>query len=385
MVVRIPVNPRLIDWAVDRSGLEPTALDRRFPKLPEWQSGHLAPTFNQLQDFANATHAPLGFLFLQEPPDEPMPIPDYRTLGNESVGRPSPDLLDTIYLCQLRQDWYRDHASEEGTAPLAFVGSCNHSSPITPVADEIRRAINFGLEDRAVFSNWESALRKLIDSIEDLGVLVMVSGIVGTNTHRKLEPKEFRGFALTDSVAPLIFVNGSDTKAAQIFTLIHELAHIWAGETALSDARMGTAISNEGELWANRVAAEVLIPLVSIRQEYKQSVEIAELERLAKRYRVSTLVVLKRIHDAGFLEWDDFQSVYESEHARVVAIMKARQEGGSGGNYYYTQPLRISRHFARAVIVDALEGRTLYRDAYRLLGMARHETFSHMATELGVG
>jgi Zn-dependent peptidase ImmA (M78 family) len=162
------------------------------------------------------------------------------------------------------------------------------------------------------------------------------------------------------------------------------LAHIWAGETALSDARMARKVKNEGELWANEVAAEVLVPLASIRNEYHQNLDVAELERLAKLYKVSTLVVLKRIHDAGFLKWNTYQAWYKDELARIMTLVNARQQSGGGGNYYYTQPIRISRHFARAVIVDAFEGRTLYRDAYHLLGAAKRETFDNLASELGV-
>lgn len=383
-VVRVPVEPTLLTWAADRSGVDRGSLNKRFPKLHVWETGQLDPTFNQLQDFASATHAPLGYLFLSKPPVEQLPIPDFRTVKNSGIARPSPDLLDTIYLCQSRQDWYREHAVAEDYDRVPFVGSVSVGDPIEVVAGQIQRAIKFGLSERASFSNSDDALRRLIDLIEDTGVLVMVSGIVGSNTHRGLNVDEFRGFALADQHAPLIFVNGADSKAAQIFTLIHELAHIWSGESALSDARMARKATNDGEMWANQVAAEVLVPLASILNEYRDSLEVPELERLAKLYKVSTLVVLKRIHDAGFLKWKTYQARYKDELERIMALVDARKQSGGGGNYYYTQPIRISRHFARAVIVDALEGRTLYRDAYHLLGAARRETFDNLATELGV-
>jgi len=383
MAVRMPVRPELLAWAADRAGLADEELERRFPKFAEWHSGELTPTFKQLEHFAKAAHAPLGYFFLDEPPEEPIPIPDFRTMGNAQVRRASPDLLETIYLCQMRQDWYREHAAAEGFDPLSFVGSVDASTPVELVADDIRKQIGFGLDGRARFQNWEDARRQLIDSIEGLGVLVMVSGIVGGNTRRKLNPDEFRGFALSDAVVPLIFVNGADTKAAQIFTLMHELAHIWAGETALSDARMSATDGHARELWANRVAAEVLLPLIALRTEYRGMPDVGELQRIAKHFRVSTLVVLKRIFDAGYLTWDDYRIRYDEELERVLAIMRQRNSG-DGGNWHKTQPLRISRHFARAVIVDALEGRTLYRDAYALLGTAKHETFQRMARELAV-
>lgn len=383
-MVRVLVAPALLNWAVDRARMGDVELQRRFPKFDEWESGAESPTLKQLEKFANATHAPLGFLFLQAPPLEVLPIPDYRTLGNANIRRPTPDLLDTIYICQGRQEWYRQFALARGFDPLPFVGTVAVGDPVEPTADEIRRTIGFTLPQRGGFQNGDDALRRLIDTIESVGILVMVSGIVGGNTHRILDKDEFRGFALADRVAPLIFVNGSDTKAAQIFTLVHELVHIWVGETALSDAAMATASTNTGEAWANSVAAEILVPLASIRTAFAGTVDANELRRLANRYRVSTLVILKRLFDAGFIPWADYQDQYADELDRLMAIIGRQRQGPGGGDFYNTQPLRVSQHFARAVIVDALEGGTLFRDAYGLVGTAKHETFIKLGEHLGV-
>jgi Zn-dependent peptidase ImmA (M78 family) len=176
-------------------------------------------------------------------------------------------MLDTIYLCQDRQEWYRGHATAHGYGPVDFVGTATTGDRPALVADRIRSLLSFDVVDRGVFDSWEDALRRLIDRIEGIGVLVMVSGIVGTNTRRVLRPEEFRGFALADPMAPLIFINGSDTKAAQIFTMIHELAHIWLGESALSDAAMTARQGQEAELWCNQVAAEELVPQAVLRSD----------------------------------------------------------------------------------------------------------------------
>ena len=109
-MTRIPVNPELLTWARERAGLESLALAGRFPKLSEWEAGELQPTLRQLEDFARAVHVAVGYLFLPAPPQEPLPIPDFRTLADRDLSRPSPNLLDTIYLCQQRQDWFRDYA-----------------------------------------------------------------------------------------------------------------------------------------------------------------------------------------------------------------------------------------------------------------------------------
>jgi Zn-dependent peptidase ImmA (M78 family) len=382
MVVRVPVNPGLLTWAVERVGWTEAEVHEKVPKFDSWVSGDSKPTLKQLEDFAHKTRAPVGYLFLPEPPEEEIPIPDFRTIGNAGIRRPSPDLLDTIYGAEMRQDWYRNFVLSRDYDELEFVGSVATNSSVITAATTIRDALAFDLGSRGAFTNYEGALRTLIDAIQDLGVLVMVSGIVGNNTHRVLDPNEFRGFAITDKHAPLIFVNGADTKAAQIFTMIHELAHIYLGESALSDAQMAGPAGNDHEQWCNLVAAEVLVPLASIKTTYRGTPTLDELNRLARVYRVSTLVVLKRIFDAGFLSWDDYRGQYDAELDRVLAVMK--QSKSQGGDFYLTQPIRLGRHFMRAVIIDTLEGRTLHRDAYNLLGTAKHETFERMASELGV-
>ncbi|UCA48533.1 ImmA/IrrE family metallo-endopeptidase [Streptomyces sp. WA6-1-16] len=382
MTVRVHVEPALLHWAVKRAGWPREKLTKRFPKFDDWVNGNVQPTLKQLESFAHSTHAPLGLLFLPTPPDEPVPIPDMRTLRNQAIEQPSADLLDTIYSCQSRQEWYRDYANTHGHPTLDFAGSARVSNNPKEVASKIRSMLHFSVSERTSSATWQEALRSLIDRIENLGVLVMVSGIVGADTHRKLNPEEFRGFALADPVAPLIFVNGADTKAAQIFTMVHELAHIWLGESALSDAPMASKAENSAELWCNRVAAEVLVPLDDIRRDYTGNLTVAELERLSRRYRVSTLVVLKRLYDAHFLRWDDYQERYSVELSRIKAIMKA-SEGTPGGDFYNTHPLRLSRQFARAVISDTYEGGTAFRDAYHLLGTKKHETFQNLAEKIG--
>lgn len=383
MVTRVSVAPELLRWAVERAGWDAEAVSSRAPELEKWVSGG-HPTLKQLEKFANATHTPLGLFFLPEPPEERIPIPDMRTMGNNEVTRPSVDLLDTIYLCQNRQEWYGGYAIAHGFAPLPFVGSMTTSAPPETAADSIRSALRFGVPDRSGFGSTEETRRRLVDRIEDIGVLVMISGIVGGNTRRVLRPEEFRGFALTDPLAPLIFINGSDTKAAQIFTMVHELAHVWLGESALSDAAMAAPQGDETELWCNRVAAEVLVPLSSLRDDYGGRPTTEELDRLARRYRVSTLVVLRQIFAARLLTWEEFEQHYSEESDRIDAILASHRDGALGGNYYYTQPLRLSRSFARAVVASTFEGSTGYREAYRLLGTRKNKTFRNLAAELGV-
>lgn len=403
MTVRVEIAPDVLQWAVERAGWDAETVRQRVGQFDEWVTGAQQPTLKQAEKFANDTHTPFGLLFLSEPPHEDIPIPDMRTVRNVGVGgagkggaglgedgtpKPSGDLLDTIYLCQDRQDWYRTYALESGIRAPEFVGSVDVRASPVEVAERMRELLGFTMAERAKFTSWEAALRGLIELIENAGVLVMISGIVGSNTRRILNPEEFRGFALSNPVAPLIFVNGRDTKAAQIFTLVHELAHIWLGASALSDASMVEGSGVGAEQWCNQVAAEVLVPLKHLRENYAgdAGTDVAsteELERLAKQYRVSTLVVLKRLFDAGFLPRKDYRKLYEGERHRVMTLGKNRKKG-DGGNFYNTQLMRLGRPFTQAVITSTLEGTTSYREAFSLLGTKQRATFDRLGEKLGV-
>ena len=378
--MRVEVNPRMLRWALERARLDPLGLTKRFPKLEAWEDGEAQPTLRQLEDFAHATHVPIGYLFLQEPPVETVPIPDFRTRSDTLVRRPSPDLLETIYLCQQRQEWYRDFARSAGEEALAFVGSLKVESDVAAAAASIRDTLGFDLARRQAAPTWSEALREFIAAADAAGVLVMSSGIVASNTHRKLDPDEFRGFAMADTLAPVVFINGADSRSAQMFTLAHELAHIWAGESAVSDAEARTVPAHRVERWCNQVAAELLVPLDLLRQQIVKGEDLqAQMNRLARRFKVSTLVVLRRIHDAGALSREAFWRAYDAELERLRAMPT-----GTGGNFYLSVPVRVSRRFARALVGSTLEGQTLYRDALRMLGFSKMKTFDELGRKLGV-
>lgn len=357
MTVRVEVSPCLLSWARTRSGIDDKVWSKRFPHYEAWLSGAKTPTLKQVEEFAKKTYTPVGHFFLDEPPAEGVPIPDFRTVGDRPVAATA-DLLDTVYTCQARQAWYRDHQLLNNEQPLDFVASATLASPPERIAERMRRFLNWTVSTRQKYTSSDMALTRLRESAEEIGVLVMISGIVGSNTHRKLDPGEFRGFALADPLAPVVFVNGSDAKAAQLFTLAHELAHIWLGETALSDLEPRSSQHHEQERWCNQVAAELLVPMAEFQSELNPGLGVHDqLQPLATQFRVSTQVVLIRMREAGMLSWDQLMDALQAERERIAEIAVLR---GKGGNFYNTKPVQVGKRFTRALIGSTLEGRTTY-------------------------
>jgi Zn-dependent peptidase ImmA (M78 family)/transcriptional regulator with XRE-family HTH domain len=381
MITRVQVEPALLHWASERSGHDLSAYSERFPQLASWATGESSPTLRQLENFARATHTPIGYLFLKRPPLEAVPLPDFRTLRSEQTRRPSADLLDIIYVCQQRQEWYRDFARSNGDHPLPFVGSVSLSADIVETAAKIRSALGFDVEERRRMPTWADALRLFIDQADQAGIMVMCSGVVLNNTHRVLDPKEFRGFAMADALAPLIFVNGTDSKAAQMFTLAHELAHVWLGQSALSDAEASSVTSNDVESWCNQVAAELLVPLSELRKIYDPTQDLEQAKSaVARHFKVSTLVALRRISDAGGLTRARLWEAYGTEVARLEALPAK----SGGGNFHLTEAVRVSKRFARALVASTWEGRSSFTEAFRLLGIKRIETLRSFGESLGM-
>lgn len=389
-MIRAPVNPQMLSWARQRVGLERDDLVRRFKKLPEWEAGAMKPTLKQLESFARTVHVPVGYFFLDELPKEESPIPDFRTVAGQPVTDPSPDLLEMIYACQERQSWYRDFALATQEPELDFIGSAHVSMRPEETAEAMRETLGLDLSTSKRLSDTDTLLRLLTKQAEDAGVLVMGSGIVASNTRRVLDTNEFRGFALADPLAPLIFINRTDSKTGQMFTLAHELAHLWLGASALSNvnSESKSEISDQRreESWCNKVAAELLVPITGLRERINESLqqheELAEtLSRLEKIFKVSKLVLLRRLFDASYLDREDFETAWEKELMRLNA---SKQPKNTGGDFRRTTLSRVGRKFAEALIINTLEGQTLYRDAFQMLGLSGAETFKNLARELDV-
>jgi len=280
-----------------------------------------------------------------------------------------------------RQGWMRDYLLKQNADPLNYVNSVRVEEEPERIAEKIRCVLGLTETWASEYPNWNTALQHLRQKIETAGIILFVNGVVGNHTGRKLEVSEFRGFVLVDEYAPLVFVNGADGKAAQMFTLAHELSHIFLGQSAVFDLKGLQPADDVFEKKCNQVAAEFLIPEAQLRSFWHSITDEPNIfQTVAKQFKVSEIVAAYRMLNLGIIERSAFDDFY-SNYIRIER--QNAQTTHQGGDFFATQNVRISRNFGMAVVCAAREGSLLYRDAYNLTGL-KGDTFEKYAEKIGM-
>ena len=374
------INADMLSWARERAGLSIAMLAEKLQqpedKVAAWEAGEARPTFRQAQQFAQQVHAPFGYLFLRQPPEDDLPIPDLRTVGDHAPRGISVDLKDVLRDVLRRQVWYRDYQIAMDESAVAVVGRAKGAMAAAPIVTDMREWLEVPPHpDRG---NWEAYSRDLVQRIERLGILVMRSGIVGNNTRRVLRVEEFRGFAIADPVAPVIFINAADVPEARLFTLVHELAHIWLGESGISDG--DPANRRRTEKLCHAVAAEFLVPEAEFLPLWQEVEDWkANLAPLAAHFHVSQWVIARRAQELQLIAEQDYRQYVVN---RLEAYRHREERGGA--SFDRVVPGRVSKRLAQAVASEAMSGRLLLRDAYRLIGVRPHRLKTFARKELGL-
>jgi Zn-dependent peptidase ImmA (M78 family) len=346
-------------------------------QIRAWEEGESRPTHTQAEKLADKLRIPLLVLFLSKPPDIKVPIPDLRTVTELAPKAPSIEFVEVINDVLTRQTWYREFLRESGRARLPFVGKYTIAAGVREVAEDIRKTVGMDEKLRQESKSWAQFLHKSVEAAEQIGVLVFRSAVVRHATRWKLSVKEFRGFVLSDEIAPIVFINDDDAKAAQIFTLAHELAHVWVGVSAIPELSLKIKtpeIANEIERFCNRVAAELLVPEEDFLKQWDYTRALWQnVDALVVRYRVSSLVILRRAYEFNKISFEVFSSSIDKEYARFRKQDKkdkseAEKKKKSGGNFWASFVIRNSQKFTDTVVGAAHEGRVRYTDAAALLG-----------------
>ncbi len=354
------VSLAVLDWAASQIGKSLEDLAGAIAKgkgIERVLSGQL--TVHQLEKVASATRTPFGYLLLDSPPALEKPkLPDMRqTFSPDPLG---PDFFEVLEDVIRKQDWYLDHLRDIGADPLDFIGRFTINASPKDVAQDISVRAGITKDLRRSCSNFSEYFRELSEHFESIGILIFKNSIVKSNTKRGLSVKEFRGFAICNDLAPAVFINGKDADAAWIFTLAHEVAHIWIGESGISDIpspnqfRPGRNI----ESFCNAVAAELLVPIDEFKSIWNDG-DDSNIDRASRHFKVSRLVIGRRAFELGKISKEEYNLLYAASY----------KASGSGGNPYATIPVRNSKTLTTAVVKSAMEGNTLIRDAARLLNI----------------
>lgn len=360
------INPEILSWARKRIGLTADAFAKKMniknpKKIEAWENGDSLPTFKQAQTIAKITNIPFGYLFLERTPEDDVSIPDLRTVNNERRRELSVDAKELIQQIVVRQEWYKDYLLKLEVEKLPFVGKFSINSTIYEIVIDIRETIKVEIPTKG---NWEDYYRDLIKGAENSRILVMRSGIVGANTKRKLNVSELRGFAISDEIAPVVFINSADAPSARLFTFIHELAHIWIGSSGISNVE---DLHIEEERFCNMVAGEFLLPKQCLLDDWSDDSSLLEnLVYFSTKFYVSKLVVAKRAFDNRLISKEKYRDYYQQV---LREYTEKDNDDNSRGNYYFSSGARNSRLFSSAVIAEALSGRMLLRDAGKLLSV----------------
>ncbi len=375
--VIVKVEPAVIDWVIQN--IEDNA--EIVNTLYGWKNK--APHFREIEDISKTTHIPLGYFFLETPPKEEFPLLKFRTILSKNTEKPSRAAIDTINQMKDIQDWMRSYLIDQGCERLRFVGSVNVGQDKQVIAQTLRDTLQIKSNWHKQVKNKDDAFKFFRRRLNEIGILVMMNGVVGNNNHRKLDIEEFRAFALSDEYAPLIFINANDSQGAKLFSLIHEAVHLFFGYDDFYNDRYETANDVAAiETICNAVAAEIIVPINLFCSEWQRNTEETsiKIDLLSIICRCGVTLIARRARDNGYISKEVYHSISNKAIEQFNEFHSKRDADG-GGNYYRTKLSRLDNRFVIALDTSLKEGKTQYTEAYKLTNSSRN-TFSVIVDEI---
>ncbi len=385
MSVSVEISPAVLAWVGQQISAENdtqiTAL------LSRWMNKEEKPNTKTIRRVSQATHIPFGYFFLKYPPQEECDLIHCRTINSTSIKTQSRDFID-VYNSMLNvQNWMSEYNREIlGLEPLSFVGRYNENNSPMEIAVNIRHELELSEDFFIQEKSSESSFNYLRKRISESGILVMKNAVVGSNTHRKLDIKEFRAFTIINNYAPLIFINGNDTKTGKLFSLAHELAHIWIGSNSLFNDLYSNLSVSKSEQICNAVAAEILTPISIFKYKWTESKidSIAKISILADVFHCSKLVIARRALDLKFINQKTYTEIQSQTRTQLETSPSDSKSKFGGGSFYNTLKSNWDKNFILALDYSTKAGTTPYLDAYRLTGF-KSKTFQNLVAKLNQG
>lgn len=355
MTSRLKVNPEVLSTYIRRSNVSIEYIRKKIPKIDDFLTGNLGPTFNQLSILSKLINVPAGLLVLDSPMAPNAVQVDFRTLNSQQLTEMSSELKDTILEMQDKQEFLKDVVEND----CFFVGMFDYGIDQNEVIDKARTLLGVDITQ-----NRFNEYRKVLG---DLGVFVFLNGKYKDNTHRPLDLNEFRGFTLSDKKAPIIFINQLDSKTGQLFTLIHEFIHLFYGESDLLEGE-ATCYRSKKEAIINAVTAEILAPRSLVMTLFDEKKPIRDnLSTISKRCEVSQFVILRRLYDLSMISKATFTSVQSKLENEFEQL--SQKKASSGGSYKNNLRFRMDKNFFKYASNAVYQNKITYTDAFSIIGV----------------
>lgn len=378
----VEISTNILDWVL--SILNPSETNPQiFEILVAWQKGEKTPTYNKVLEISRATGIPLGYFFLNKPPQEDVSLVNYRTVKSIDLKQPSRALKTTILDMELVQDWLSNQLTKDCYDKNDYVKSLNKNTDIITLSQTVRKKLNIDIEWFKSSRNAEDSFKFLRQAISDSGVVVMANGIVRNNTSKNLSIDEFRAFALIDDYAPLIFINTNDSVNGKLFSLLHEYVHIGLGKNSLYNDRCSchNEISKTEQI-CNAVAAEILVPQEIFNNQWSLLNTDGDIEKninkIARYFKCGVVVVARKALENHYISKEQYSLIANN------AVQNFKKRKTNGGNFYRSLNSKIDTNFLNYLVSSVEKGNTLYTEAFRLTN-TNSKTFNNLKTQIEGG
>ncbi len=375
MINRIEISPKISDWIL--SIVDKTAKNEKvLNAVASWSNGENYPTFNQLKDISRALHIPFGYFLLKNPPKEDLSLLEFRTFNSRQQVKASRELVDTMTKMEQIQDWAKTERAANGMTPLQFVGSEQNEHDPDKLAERIRQLLHLKTDwfcDPTI--NTKTSFSFLRNALSNLGVIIMVNSIVGNNTRRSLDIEEFRAFALTDHLAPLIFINSNDANGGLLFSLVHEFVHILMGTADLYNNPNVSGVKKQPrsvEQLANAATAELLVPQRLFIEKWHETNDESsvKIDSLSTFFKCSRMVIARRALDFDYIQQELYIQIEKQSRSDYLKLKEKNKNNKKGPSFYNMKAYRFDNNLFQTMEQSIAEGRTTYTQAYSLTDTA---------------